>query len=86
MRRDAVIRLAVPGRELHDCKVGREEFQGARELLHPRPVAADDGKADRRFLRPGGDSARQIGHDQAFGALRDIGERQHAPGREQICG
>ena len=86
MRRDPVIGLAVPGRELHDREVRRKEFQRARELLHPRPVAADHGEADRGFLRPRCDGAREIGDDEAFGALCHIGERQHAAGREQFRG
>ena len=86
MRRDAVIGLAVPGRELHHRQIGREEFQRARQLLHARPVAADHGKADRRRLRPRGDGAREIGDDEAFGALGDIGKRQRAAGRQQRGG
>jgi len=84
MRRDAVIGLTVPGRKLHDREVGREKLQRARQLLHPRPVAADHGKADRGPFRFGRDGARQIGDDEAFGSLGDIGEREHAPGREQF--
>ena len=86
MRRDAVIGLAVPGRELQHRQIGRKEFQRARELLHPRPVAADHGEADRRLLRPRGDGAREIGDDEPFGALGDIGKRQRAAGREQLGG
>ena len=84
MRRDAVIGLAVPGRKLHAPQIGREKFQRARQLLHPRPVAADHGEADRRLLRPRRDGAREIGDDEAFGALGDIGKRQRAAGREQF--
>ena len=86
MRRDAVIGLAVPGRELHHRQIGREEFQRARQLLHARPVAADHGKADRRRLRPRRDGAREIGDDQALGALGDIGKGQRAAGRKQLGG
>ena len=33
-----------------------------------------------------GDRAREIGDDQAFGAVGDVGERQRAAGREQFGG
>ena len=51
MRRHPVVGLAVPGRKLHHRQIRREEFQRARQLLHPRPVAADHREADRRRLR-----------------------------------
>ncbi len=86
MRRDAVIGLAVPGRKLQHRQVGREKFQRARQLLHPRPVTADHGKADCGLLRPRRDRAREIGDDEALGTFGDIGERQRAAGREQRCG
>ncbi len=86
MRRDAVVGLAVPGRELHHREIRREELERAGKLLHPRPVAADHGEADRGLLRPGGNGAREIGDDEALGAFGDIGERQHPAGREQLCG
>ena len=86
MRRHPVIGLAVPGRKLQHRQIGREEFQRARQLLHPRAVAADHREADRRRLRPRRDRARQIRDDQAFGALGDIGKGQRAAGREQLRG
>ena len=86
MRRYPVIGLAVPGRELHHRQIRREEFQRPRQLLHARTVAADHGKADRRRLRPGRDRARQIGDDQPFGALGDIGKGQRAAGSQQRGG
>ena len=85
MRRDPIIGLAVPCRKLHHRQVGREKFQRARQLLHPRAVAADHGKADRRRLRPRRDRAREIRDDKSFGALRDIGKGQRAAGRQQIA-
>ncbi|MGY4428054.1 hypothetical protein ACVWWO_000531 [Bradyrhizobium sp. F1.13.1] len=84
MRRDAVIGLAVPGREGQHGQIGREELQGTFELLHPRPVAADHGEADGRLLRPRRDCAREIGDDEALGTVGDIGKRQRAAGREQL--
>ena len=47
MRRDAVVGLAVPGRELQHIDLGCEELQCTLQLRHARAVAADDGKADR---------------------------------------
>ncbi len=84
MGRDAVIGLAVPGREYQHRQIGREELQRAFELLHPRPVTADDGKADSRLLRPRGDCAREIRDDETFGTFGNIGKRQRAAGREQL--
>ena len=84
MRRDAVIGLAIPGREGQHRQIGGEELQRAFELLHPGAVAADHGKADGRLLRPRRDGAGEIGDDEALGALGDIGKRQRAAGREQL--
>ena len=84
MRRHPVIGLAVPGRKLHHRQIGREEFQRAGQLLHPRPVAAHHREADRRRLWPRRDRARQIRDDEPFGALGDIGEGQRAAGRQQL--
>ncbi len=82
MRRHAVIGQAIPGREFHDRQIGREEGQSARQGRHARPVAADDHEADRRRVRFAGDRARKIRQHQAFGAVRDIRERQLLPGFE----
>ena len=86
MRRHPVIRLAIPGRELHHREVGREEFQRAGKLLHPPAVAADHGEADRRRLWPRRSRTREIGDDESLGALGDIGKRQCAARRQQRCG
>ncbi len=85
MRRHPVVRLAIPGRKLQHRQIGREEFQRAGQLLHAGTVAADHGKADRRRLCPRCDGAREIGDDEAFGALRDIGKSQRLARRQQ-CG
>ena len=84
MWRDAVIRLAVPGRKGQHRQIGREEPKCAFERLHARAVAADDRKADGRLLRPRRDGTGEIGDDEAFGAFRHIGKRQRAAGREQL--
>ena len=83
MRRHPVIGLAVPGRELHDRQIRREEFQRAGQLLHARTVAADHGEADRRRLRPRRHRAREVGDHEAFGALGDIGKGQRPAGCQQ---
>ncbi len=86
MRRYPVVRLAVPGRELHDRQIRCEEFQRPRQLLHARTVAADHGETDRRRLWPRRNRARQIRDNQTFRALGDIGKGQRAAGREQFGG
>jgi hypothetical protein len=86
MRRDAVIGLAVPGRELQHRQVGREEIQRASQLLHARPIAADHREADRRLLRPRRDRAGEVGHDEPLGSFRDVGKCQRPAGREQFGG
>ena len=84
MRRYPVVGLAVPGRELQHRQIGREKFQRAGQLLHPRAIAADHGEADGRRFWPRRDGARQIGNDQGFRALGDIGQGQQASGAEQF--
>ena len=76
MRRHPVVGLAVPGRKLQHRQIGREEFQRAGQLLHARTVAADHGKADRRWFGPRRHRAREIGDHQTFRAFRDIREGQ----------
>jgi len=83
MRRDAVIGLAVPGRELDHADIGREELQRAGQLLHPPAVAADHGEADGGLVRPGRDRPREVGDDEPFGTLGDVGKGQCTAGREQ---
>ena len=51
---------------------------------HAPPVAADHSEADGRLLRSRRNGTRQIGDDEPFRALRDIGKRQRAAGREQL--
>ena len=84
MRRHAVVGQAVPGRELQHLDVGREERERARERRHARAVAADHQQAGRRRVRPRRDRAREIGDDQAFGAVGDAGERQRLAGRRAV--
>ena len=86
VRRHAVVGQAVPGRELQHLDVGREERQRARQRRHPRSVAADHQRARRRRIGPRRDRAGEIGNDQAFGAVGDVGQRQRPVGRQQFGG
>ena len=88
VRRDPIVGLAVPCRELHHRNIGREEFQRARQLLHARTIAADNGEAHGRSLPSclGLDGASEIGGDKPLRAFRDVGKRQRAAGRERVRG
>ena len=83
---DAVVGLAVPGRELHHRQIGREELERPRELLHTRSVAAYHRKTDGRDL-PSGlglDRTREIGDHKSFRSLGNIREGQRMAGRQQL--
>ena len=84
MRRDAVIRLAIPRRKLQHADIRREEIQRARKLRHARPVAADDGKTDRRLVRLCGDGACEVGNDQPLRAFGNVGKRDGLAGRKPL--
>ena len=84
VRRDAIVRLAVPGRKLHHLDVGGKERERTPQRRHAWPIAADRKRAQRRRVGPRRDRPRQIGNDQAFHAVRDIGEGERPVGRQQF--
>ena len=84
MRRDPVVRQAIPGRKFQHLDVGREEGERARQRRHARTVAADHGKADRGRRRPRSDRAREVGEHQTFGAVGNAGQKQRPAGREPL--
>ena len=86
MRRDAVVRQAVPGREFQDLDVGREKAERPRQHGHARAVAADDRDADRRRILAGRDGAGEIGDDQPFGAVGNARKRDRPARLEPIGG
>ncbi len=84
MRRHPVVGQAIPGREFQHRDVGREERKRARQAP---PCAGRRGRRRARLVagasRPRRDRAREIGDDQAFGAVGDAGERERPAGRQQ---
>jgi hypothetical protein len=82
MRRDAVVRQAVPGRQFLHHDVGREEGKSTRQRRHARAIAADHHETRRRRLAAGGHRPRQVGDHQAFGAIGDARQRQRLAGRQ----
>ena len=88
MRRDAIVRLAVPGRELHHRQVGCEKFQRASQLLHARSVATDHREAYGSSLRLCRDGAGEIGDDQAallsHEIAREIESQLEYPGQIKV--
>ena len=84
MRRDAVIGLAIPGRELQHRNIGRKEIQRAGKLRHAAGVATDHGNTDRRRIPARSDGAREIDGYQAFRAIGGIGERQSLANLQQL--
>ena len=86
VRRNAIVGLAIPGRQFQHVDVGREEAERARERRHARTFAADDQKAGRRRERARGDGAGEVGDDETFGAVGDVRERQRPVGLQQFGG
>ena len=84
MRRNPIVGLAVPGRELHDRQIRRKKLQRTGQLLHPRTVTADHGEADRRRRPAGGDGPRQIREHESFGAVGDAGEKERPASGEAL--
>ena len=84
MRRHAVVRQAIPGREFEHLDVGREEGERARQRRHARAVAADHRETDRGRGRAGGHRAGEIGEHEPFGAVGDAGKMQRPPGRKPL--
>ncbi len=84
VRRDAVIGLAIPGRELQHRDIRRKEIQSAGKLRHPAGVATDHGNTDRRRILARSDGAREIGGNQAFRAIGGIGKRQSLADLQQL--
>ena len=84
MRRHPIVGLAVPSRKLQNRQVGREEFKRAGQLLHPRTIPANDGKAHSRRFGSSRHRAREVRNHQTFRALGDIGERQRPAWRQQF--
>ena len=87
MRRDAVVGLAVPGRELEHRDVGREERERARRAA---PCAARRGRSPAGWSPARSASPRSRARDrrqhQALGAVGHAGERQRPAGHQQLGG
>ena len=85
MRRHAIVGLAIPGRKLQDFEVGRKKRDRPRQRRHARTIAADHQCAGRGRVFSRRHSASEVGNDQAFRAVRHIGEGQR-PARRQHFG
>jgi hypothetical protein len=70
MRRDPIVRQAIPGRELDHWNIRREEPDGARKCRHARTVAADDGGTHCR-IRMRSNYASEIGDDKSLRPVSD---------------
>ncbi len=84
MRRDAIVRQTIPGREFQNFDVGREKAERARQHRQARTVAADHCDRDRRRLFARSDRAGEIGNDQSLRAIGNTGERQRPAGRKPL--
>ena len=74
-RRGTVVGQAVPGGDLHDLQIGREERCGRRDRAHRGIVGGDEHHAGRS-------RAREIGEQRGEEAGRNAREGQRGFGRE----
>ena len=80
-RRGAVVGEAIPGRDLHDLQLGREERRGRGDAAHLRLVGGDEHRAARRGARKVGKQrgeeaaghAREGEGDGGFEDFREVG-------------
>ncbi len=73
--RDAVVGLAVPGRQHKRLDLGRGEGERVDEALRAHGIAREEGQRDGAPLGVAGERAHEIGDDEGVEAFRRAGER-----------
>ena len=85
VRRDAVVGLAIPGREGQHLDLRRDEAQRVLQHLLALPVARHMDES-RRPLRKGAERPRQVGDDERVEPVRNAGQGQAAAPFQGIDG
>ena len=73
--RDAVVGLAVPGRQHERLDLRRGEGERVDEILRADRIAGEEGQRDGAVLRLARERAREIGDDEGVEPLGRAGER-----------
>ena len=85
VRRHPVVRQAVPRREFEHGDFRGEELERARELAHPRRIAADHDERSFRRIGASRDRTREIRDDERRGPVRHAGKRERTPRLQGFC-
>ena len=86
VRRDAVVGLAIPSRELEDLDVGRRERDGVAHHLGALALARDMHQHGRTLGPALGESASKIGQDEPVEPVGDVRQRDVFVGLKRLDG
>ena len=84
--RDAVVGLAVPGRQMQRLDLGRGEAERVNQALGAKTVAGEKDEGHGALLAGLGERARQLGDDKRIVALGGARQRDDAALREPANG